>query len=536
MWSLTGHLRKRSLLLPKCLGVVILNLLENNFLPVIDVLGATRRVSVKAALSLGSNVRAIHSSSPLAVIAAHRLLLAILQRVFGASTLEDRARWWQTGRFPPEALNAYFDRYRDRFNLFDLQRPFLQVADMTPEMSSRPWTALAAASASGNNKTLFDHGLDDAPAALDAHDAALVLLAAQATALGGGRSAFQYTSHAPSATASLVLVEGDNLFKTLLLNLIGQTVAQHQQDIAIWEREVPLRVEHMRSGPELAYRGIAQIYSLPARSIRLFSEGESGSVRMVGVASGERIDNKQGHDIDPMVAYRTDPERGLQSLSLDLAKDFWRDFVALRPKPDGDGWRPPQVVQQAIRLMRELRIDARPTLRVIGQANDKAKIEMWRDTRFALPRGLVADDDAWGSVQTALADAEIAGKELDAASFELACQLKSPGGKNVDRKSATALKQSFPMLGQYWSLLGREFPAWLARFDLLGDADSRERDWKCRVREALIDAWQQADHVVPRNYRGDRALIESDQRIRKHRRVLDLAIDPTPIDSGSKAA
>ncbi len=513
-----------------------MNLIVEDWIPVRDMEGVVRRVSMSTALTQAGSFRDISHASPLVIVAIHRIALAILQRVFGASTLEDRARWGQSGRFPPEALNAYFDRYRDRFNLFDLHRPFLQVADMTPEMSSRPWTALAAASASGNNKTLFDHSLDNTPAVLDAHDAALVLLAAQGTALGGGRSAFQYTSHAPSATASLVLVEGDNLFKTLLLNLIGQTGAQHQQDIAIWEREVPLSVEHMRSGPELAYRGIAQIYSLPARSIRLFSEGDGGSVRMVGVASGERIDNKQGHDIDPMVAYRTDPERGLQSLSLDQAKDFWRDFVALRPKPDGNGWRPPQVVQQAIRLMRELRIYGRPTLRVIGQANDKAKIEMWRDSRFALPRGLVADDDAWGSVQTALADAEVAGKELDAASFELACQLKSPGGKNVDRKSATALKQSFPMLGQYWSLLGREFPAWLAQFDQLGDADARERDWKCRVRAALIDAWQKADHVVPRNYRGDRALIESDQRIRKHRRALDLAIDPTPIDSGSKAA
>lgn len=236
-----------------------MNLIDEDWIPVRDMDGAVRRVSISTTLIEASSFRDISHASPLVIVAIHRLAgFAILQRVFGASRLEDRARWGQAGRFPPEALNAYFDRYRDRFNLFDLQRPFLQVADMTPEMSSRPWTALAAASASGNNKTLFDHSLDDAPAVLDVHDAALVLLAAQATALGGGRSAFQYTSHAPSATASLVLVEGDNLFKTLLLNLIGQTVAQHQQDIAIWEREVPLSVERMRSGPELAYRGIAR--------------------------------------------------------------------------------------------------------------------------------------------------------------------------------------------------------------------------------------------------------------------------------------
>lgn len=492
-----------------------MNILSNAFLPVVDRCGGLRRVSLGAALSTAANFSAIHHPSPLVTVASYRLLLAVLQRVFGAQVAEHGAAWWEAGRFPAQPLNDYFARWGQRFALFDAERPFLQVADLSPEVSRRPWTALAAEKASGNNKTLFDHAVDAQPDPLPVADAALYLLAAQAMTLGGGRSAFQYTAHAPSATAVLSLITGDSLFQTLLLNLVPQSQAQHALDQATWEREAPLTAAHMQAGPAVGYRGPAQLYSLPARSIRLFADAAGTTVSHVGLASGERLSHAEGKD--PMASYRADAERGLLPLQLHYERAFWRDLHALRPRSTS-GHRasehaPPAVLTAAATLLGRVPRGLKPRLTVFGQCTDKAKVELWRCESLPLPQALLVDSDAWDSIRNALAVAEEHADILSTASYRLAYEQKM-GTISPDKKAVRALASTFPMLPAYWAALGAAFNDWIST---LGDddIDAANRRWPQEVAQALRGAWRLAEQMVPATSRGDRALFKAEKDIRK---------------------
>ncbi|MBS3896244.1 type I-E CRISPR-associated protein Cse1/CasA [Silanimonas sp.] len=492
-----------------------MNISTDAFLPVVDRFGTSRRVSLGAALSAAGNFGAIHHPSPLVTVACYRLLLAVLQRVFGADVAEHGASWWVAGRFPPEPLNAYFEEWGAHFDLFDARRPFLQVVDLPPELSRRPWTALAAEKSSGNNKTLFDHALDADPEPLPAADAALYLLAAQAMALGGGRSAFQYTAHAPAATAVLALITGENLFQTLLLNLLPQSRAEHERDVTTWERGGALTVEHMQGGPTVGYRGPAQLYSLPARSIRLFPDAVGVMVNHVGLASGERLKDAEGKD--PMVSYRMDAERGPVPMQLHYERAFWRDLHALRPRSatahQTSGHTPPAVLRAAATLLSRVRSGLKPRLTVFGQCTDKAKVELWRCESVPLSQALLNDSDAWDTIRSVLALAEDQAKVLHDACYRLAFEQKR-GALEPDPKAVRALVQTFPMLPMYWAILGAAFNDWVSN---LGDEDSdaARQQWRKEVAYALRDAWRLADRVVPATYRGDRSLYEAEKGIRR---------------------
>lgn len=514
--------------------MITFNLVGQSFIPALQH-GRLLQLSLRETLLQSAQIAELSHPSPLITVALHRLLLAVLQRIFGADPLSAQANWCRDGNFPAARIDAYLDRWRDRFDLFDAERPFLQLADFSIELSRRPVTALLPEAVSGNNKTLFDHSLDRAPAALDPAAAALALLVSQCFALGGGRTAFQYSSHAPSATAALFLAQGENLFETLLLNLMPQSAAEHAADRASWERERPWRTDEMRNGYKLAYAGPAQLYSLPARSVRLHAQEEAGciAVRWVSLASGATFDDPLGTLEDPLVCYRQDEKRGRLALGLSVERAFWRDFQALRPFPaqNAAAWQPPAVISHAAELL-EILDDGRPVAFMLyAQASDKAKVELWRHERFAIAAALRHDAAAWDVIRRALETAERAGKALGSACYALAGYLLSPRDGDADRKRAGQLARSFAVLPRYWSLLDVDFHSWLDEYDVHADDAQRERAWLQRVEHAVYSAWKLRAQMVSANFRGDQAIVSCqtpvDTLLRDLRRAIrELATDP----------
>lgn len=487
------------------------NLIDQPFIVVLEN-GTPVPCSLRQVLLNAHRYTEISHPSPLACMALLRLTLAVLQRIFGAEPPSVQLLWWRDGHFPADSINTYLDRWLHRFNLFDTQQPILQLADFTLEQSRRPITALLAEAASGNNKLLFDHSRDETPPALDASAAAIALVAAQCFALGGGRSAFQYTAHAPSATAILFAAQGDNLFQTLLLNLAPQSAAEHKADLASWEREQPLRVEDMRNGCRFFYTGPAQLYSMPSRSIRLHPENIGDEIRVswVSLASGATYDDQRGTLHDPMISYRYDEKLGRFAMALSSERAFWRDYQALRPFANANtaNWQAPTSINHAATLLRLLRLRQPVAAMLCAQANDKAKVEFWRQEQFTLPTSLYHDESAWDLIRSALEVAEHAGTTLSACSYRLACWQLSEDGK-AEKKRAGSLTESFPMKPFYWSRLEQAFREWLAQYDENSEDAKREKFWLRHVESALYSAWKLASTAVSRDFRGDQAIVES---------------------------
>ena len=85
-----------------------------------------------------------------------------------------------------------------------------------------------------------------------------------------------------------------------------------------------------------------------------------------------------------MLGYRIDDQRGRLPIQF-RDRGLWRDFDSLLPD---ESHLAPMVNEHATTLARSNRERFPRSVMVLGQANNKAKIEYWRMERFALPLAL----------------------------------------------------------------------------------------------------------------------------------------------------
>ena len=140
--------------------------------------GAVVTLGLQTALAEAHTLRELGGESPLVTAALYRLLLAVLHRVYDGPA--DPDAWgaiWDARQFDAARLDAYFDRWGERFDLFHPERPFYQAAD--ERVKPKSLSDFIFHAASGNNATLFDHHTDEGGLVLMPSEAARMMLAAQ---------------------------------------------------------------------------------------------------------------------------------------------------------------------------------------------------------------------------------------------------------------------------------------------------------------------------------------------------------------------
>lgn len=476
-------------------------------------------VSLRDALLRAGEFQGIEDPSPLVVGALHRFLLAVLHRALAGPQDPAQAAIWFRDGFPEGAIRDYLARYHDRFDLFDPARPFYQVPDFGPELSSRSWTILAPELNSDNNKVLFDHTVTAHPGPLRPALAARLLVANQVFALSAGKSVLCHTATAPIATAVNLLVQGETLRETLCLNLAPYTARQYARDRAAWEEE-PLTVAFL-GDCALARRppvGIVDRYTWQTRAIRLHPEARDDEtiVTRISYASGVRCDDPAEIG-DPLVAYRRDPKDATRRYPLGFreGRALWRDFHALFPT--SDRFEGAAVLGDAGALHEELTLDDGDTgraLRVLalGQANDQAKIEFWRMERYRLAPALLGDPDARELIRGCLALADETGQRLNAAARALAKRLLARGDREPHKDDIRKLVESFPHGAAYWSALEGAFAGWLAGLgpDVATRTGEHRRAWLATVDRQARDAWALTARAAGDDARALRAIFASE--------------------------
>ncbi len=508
-----------------------LSLVTEPWIPVRTLEGRLVEVGLREVLLQANAYQRIEDASPLVVAALHRLLLAVAHRaLLGPTNPEQAVEWWENG-FPEGVINDYLTRWEDRFDLFNPEHPFYQVPDFTLELSSRSWTALAAELNSDNSKVLFDHTEVANPHSIKPAEAARLLVAHQTFALSAGKSVLAHTVTAPVATAALVLVVGDNLRETLCLNMVSKSSSVWEADKPVWELEPPT-IEQMKKGPKQTASGLVQRYTWLTRSIHLEPEEEAGetAVRWMAYASGVRYESDG--DLDPMVAYRKDDERGYLPIGFRRDRGFWRDFLALLPHQGHTSkYQSPQVVNRAVDLYRWSDRPKQPLRTwVLGQASvsGRAKIELWRSETFNLPTALLSDKETYGVIRWALEQAEQAGKMLNAAVQHLAASLLSAGNRQPLKSDVTKLVNSFPLYYPYWSNLEVRFSGLLARLTPDFSEEGVKAYWIKAVSDAAKFAWTKTIQSLGSDARALRAQASAQSRmdvylagLRRQVRVLE---------------
>ncbi|AXQ28791.1 type I-E CRISPR-associated protein Cse1/CasA [Solimonas sp. K1W22B-7] len=493
------------------------NLIDEAWIPVRTLDGRREELGVRDILLRAKFLAVIEDPSPLVTASLHRFLLAVLYRALKGPADIDEARALFRSGLPAEGITAYLARWHDRFWLFDDMLPFGQIHNFEPK-TWRAWTVLAAEHNADNAKVLFDHIDVERPYAISPAAAARWMLATQTFSVSAGKSELSHTGTAPSATAAMVLSLGQNLEDTLLFALVPQNSAILSGDLPLWERSAE-SVASLKAGAERSISGYADRYTWRTRAIRLCDDG-NGNVEKLAFASG--VENASKDAIDPMLAYRLDDKQGKLLPRQFGERGLWREFHSLLPD---DTQLAPGVIENATRIARGQRERFPASVMVLGQANDKAKIEYWRMEHYALPQALAGDRSVRSEIRQLLSDAEDAQKALWQATRAFARDVLSRGEREPDAKDVGRFVEQLPASTLYWSRLEAAFHDLLRTYVLERDPDDIRLSWLRTVRAALHDAWSQHSALVST---GDawaiRALVKAEGVITRKLKVLNESI------------
>lgn len=483
------------------------NLIDEAWIPVRKLNGERVELGIRDTLLRAKEIAVIEDPSPLITAALHRFLLAVLYRALEGPTDIDQAKAWFKCGLPADKIDAYLERWRDRFWLFDKHFPFFQIPEFVPK-TWRAWTVLAAEHNADNAKVLFDHIDVTRPDAVPPAAAARWLLATQTFSVSAGKSELSHTGTAPSATAAMVLPLGRQLEDTLLLNLVPQNRAVLAGDLPVWERK-PETVASLQAGAERSISGYADRYTWRTRSIRLRDE-QDGLVGTLAFASG--VENATKDHNDPMLGYRIDDKNGRLPIQF-RERGLWRDFDSLLPD---DTKLAPEVIEHATALTRFDRARFPRSVMVLGQSNNKAKIEFWRLERFALPEALLGERSIRSEIHQLLADTEASQQALWRACKSFARDLLSRGERNPEGKDISRFVEQMPASAAYWSTLEAAFHDVLRHYTADADPDAIRLGWLKTVRNTLRGAWQRhAASVSTSDAWAIRALVRAEVHVNK---------------------
>ena len=228
------------------------------WLPVVWADGREEELGLRDALLHAHELRELRDASPLVTAAAHRLLIAVVHRAYATggrvAAPANKEEWgvmWTRGAFDAAPLVAYLDgdRCRDRFDLFHPTRPFYQSATLVDPDLEKPASNLVLELTTAG-PTLFDHTTDETTVQFTPAQAARALIARQAFAVGGritfekGQSEHGSADAAPLFKGAVLLVRGNALFETLMLNLHQYSrdsgvpfAGMKPDDCPAWERD-----------------------------------------------------------------------------------------------------------------------------------------------------------------------------------------------------------------------------------------------------------------------------------------------------------
>lgn len=350
------------------------NLVDEPWIRVLQPDGAAAEVSLRDVLLRAHTFADLGGELPTQNIAVLRLLLAVLHTVFsrmdetGAQApLEEPddaiERWvslWSRGALPEEPIVQYLEQWHGRFWLFHPTRPFGQ------SQTAQQGTQYSAAKLIGellesrNKLRLFPSRTGEGKACIPYAEAARWLLY-----LNGFDDA-ALKPHIPKAKKEgtvalawlgqlgLVYAKGNNLFETLLLNLVllRPDHSLWGENRPAWERETP-RSEELRIIPLPDNQ--AELLTLQSRLIWLNREGEA--VTGYGILCGDSFDKKDAF-AEQMTAWEKVDKKNApvyyEPRQHEPGRQMWRDFANIfMSAPSAAGFNQvPGVVQWITWLQR----------------------------------------------------------------------------------------------------------------------------------------------------------------------------------------
>lgn len=427
------------------------NLIDQPWIPCAQLDGRVTELSLRGTLEKAHELRGLQGDSPLETAAMYRLLLAVIHSALrGPANKTAWAKLWDAKRWDMKRFDKYLEEWHDHFDLFDKERPFYQVKankngrqkfsnDVMPDV------------ASGTNATLFSHSIDENNILLSPAKATRILLVMQTMSVAGGWGmAPKESSDAPWGRGVIFLVEDDNLFKILMLNLLkypdNEIMRSGEDDAPVWEMKDPFKPK--RDQP----LGYLDYLTWQNRRVALIPEGDEKQplVREMTISQGLKLDPTT---LDPMKHYRIDEKKGFLCLRFSEARALWRDSSALFKVQNQTTARPPHSFFWLANLADDNKIDKHHFYRfmALGMSNDQAKIDFYRHETFPLPLDYLQQKTLIEQLSDALLFAENTNRSLKFAGKVMAFMIVS---RNSGEKPINKIPKDHPAhdLYRHWGV------------------------------------------------------------------------------------
>ena len=294
------------------------NLIDQPWIGVADADGTHHGWGIRKVLHEAGGIRGLDEGEAAYRVPVLRLLTAIAYRILpGPETGQDPMEQWRRlyGRdgFDPDLVDAYLDRWHDRFDLFARDRPFMQYPGLATRKGPRPLVlADPVARGIGPGQVFVpEEGVDPARAALmllsiQAWDTAGIKPAADGSP--SARSGHEYPPHGLPGQGmcgllDMAWMEGPDLYHTLLLGWAPP--CRRKGDRAAWERPLP-----PSPGPVLGRRPEGPADCLTWTGRRILLQGGPDGVDGAIVAYGDIVDPTTLHGIEPMARWAARTRKG----------------------------------------------------------------------------------------------------------------------------------------------------------------------------------------------------------------------------------
>ena len=498
------------------------NLLDEPWIRVTRLNGAPDEVSLLALFREATDIAGIHGEIASQDVAVLRLLLAISHRTMdGPEDLDVWKDYWDApGSLGRDAAD-YLERYRDRFDLRDPERPFFQVAGI--HAASGKTSGLESLIVDvPNGNPFFTTRIAEGLESIDWAEAARWLVHVHAFDPSGIRTGAVGDPQVkggkgypigPGWTGQIgtVTVVGENLERTLLLNTVvceeldGLNDVDPASDLAPWERGV--------DGPAGSHdpKPTGPVFCYTWQTRRVLLHGDDDGVTGLFLGNGDKATPQNRFLVEPMTAWRySEPQsKKLKApvympRKLPTDRAFWRGLSTLvaqlspKIKVKGAGevtrYRSPGVVSfyQDLMYHEIVPLTGLIPLHAVGieYGAQEAVVTELVDDVLSLPAGLLDPENErlLAVVRGAMEETE----QVAAALRSLAANLDRARGGSPDTASAAREHTGTA----FYQVIDERFPRWLASLDE-EDLDRAHARWRERLRSEALRQQETLASAVP---------------------------------------
>lgn len=366
------------------------SVLTEPVIPVIMPDGNKKQVGIREALIKAHNIKDIFCNNPLERYAVLRLLISFVMDAFHPKDSYGRKEIFYKGNLDKEELDSYFvkcEKDGPRFDLFSLEHPFLQSKydEKLDAKAKKSVANIIHFLPSGNNHVFLDHRMENSHQIK--FDEAFRTLCASYVFCVSGLAGPSCVNNTPPL---YVIVVGNNLFETIVLNMISEAEAK---PLNYGVGEVPWRQKRkIIPREQVASVSLLEGMTWQPRRITLIQEPGSNTIQNIYYQAGLDF---RGNELwnDPHVPKFRKKDETFGTVKPDLGREVWRDVGTLLYDHDSKHVRQPLSLSCLGNIYDEDDLPDWITLRTAGLVTNQAAYTGWGEGELSLPTGLILNQE-----------------------------------------------------------------------------------------------------------------------------------------------